>query len=150
VSCDQRAMDALDAGTIRRINVVECLQEEYPDVPEPPESAPHEWTEAQIRAYFESGGELPDETHRTEGTRHSMEDEAVLAWMHTQAELQHDMFLLGDAGPRSRRLVCLPSQKNHIDKNRSNPSTGDAWSVLEQVPMRGIVHGLHPPLAQPG
>jgi len=44
--------------------LIECLVEDYPECPECPELAAEEWTEAEIRAYFSSNGEIipKDET----------------------------------------------------------------------------------------
>ncbi|KAK3262366.1 hypothetical protein CYMTET_28773 [Cymbomonas tetramitiformis] len=48
----------MDPQVVRRINVIECLQEDNEDVPPPPEDAAELWTEEEIHAYFESGGEI--------------------------------------------------------------------------------------------
>lgn len=41
---------------LRLINLIDVLQEEHEEVPEPPEEAPLLWTEAQVREYFQTGG----------------------------------------------------------------------------------------------
>ena len=37
---------------VRRINLIDHLEQQYPDVPPPPEEAAETWSEAQIRAYY--------------------------------------------------------------------------------------------------
>jgi hypothetical protein len=52
----------LPDAVVRRINLCEALMDAHPTVVEPPEDAPTLWSEAQIRAYFSSGGvEVPAE-----------------------------------------------------------------------------------------
>ena len=47
---------------VRRANLVEVLSDSHPSCPPPPEDAHLRWSEAQIRAYFRSGGvESPDD-----------------------------------------------------------------------------------------
>jgi hypothetical protein len=41
---------------VRRVNLLAMLEEDEPDVPIPPEHAALDWTESEIRAYYESGG----------------------------------------------------------------------------------------------
>ncbi len=38
---------------VERINLLEILEEEHPDVPPPPEEAAERWTVAQIQAHYE-------------------------------------------------------------------------------------------------
>lgn len=46
---------------VRRANLVEVLSDSHPSCPPPPEDAHLRWSEAQIRAFFRSGGvESPD------------------------------------------------------------------------------------------
>ena len=42
---------------IRRINLIDILEDDEPDCPPPPENAAEDWTEDEIRAYFASNGE---------------------------------------------------------------------------------------------
>ncbi len=42
----------MDAETIRKINLLECLLDEHPDVDPPLDDAAQEWTEQQLRDYF--------------------------------------------------------------------------------------------------
>jgi len=41
---------------VRRVNLLAMLEEDEPDVPVPPECAAEDWSEAEIRTYYESGG----------------------------------------------------------------------------------------------
>ena len=42
----------MDAETIRRINLLECLLDEHPDVDPPPDDAALNWTERQLSDHF--------------------------------------------------------------------------------------------------
>ncbi|WZN61684.1 thioesterase [Chloropicon roscoffensis] len=44
--------DFLEEDIVRKINLLEILEEDYPDVDPPPEDCVEKWTEAQIRAHF--------------------------------------------------------------------------------------------------
>lgn len=46
----------MDLDTARRVNLLECLAEDHPEVPPPPEDAAGAWSEARIRQYYASGG----------------------------------------------------------------------------------------------
>jgi hypothetical protein len=41
----------------RLLNVIDILEEEHPDCSPLPEEATQQWTEAEIRAFFRSGGD---------------------------------------------------------------------------------------------
>ena len=46
----------MGAAQVRKVNLIEILADDEPDVPEPPEYAYKLWSEEQIRGYFESMG----------------------------------------------------------------------------------------------
>ena len=43
-------------AVVRRINLIEALQDAHPSCPEPPQDAPTTWSEEAIRSYFTSNG----------------------------------------------------------------------------------------------
>lgn len=46
-----------EAARVRIVNLIDVLQDDHPDVPEPPEEAcDAPWSEASVRAWFASGG----------------------------------------------------------------------------------------------
>ena len=47
----------LPEAVVRRINLIEVLQDAHPSCPEPPEEAATHWSEQDIRAYFGSNGD---------------------------------------------------------------------------------------------
>lgn len=50
--------ERMDEMELRLMNLIEILADEYEDCPEPPDEAAAEWTEAEIRAFFSSNGEI--------------------------------------------------------------------------------------------
>ncbi len=44
----------IEEDLVRKINLLEILEEDYPDVAPPPEDCVEKWTEQQIRAHFTS------------------------------------------------------------------------------------------------
>lgn len=46
----------MNLDTARKVNLLEFLEEEHPDVTPPPDDASETWSEAKIRHYYTSGG----------------------------------------------------------------------------------------------
>ena len=51
----------MDDETVRKINMMEILAGEFPCITEPSEAQLRSWTAEQIRMYYHSGGQLPNE-----------------------------------------------------------------------------------------
>jgi hypothetical protein len=49
----------MNAALVQKINLIDVLSDEFPDVPDPPEDEFRHWTEAEIRLYFANGGLKP-------------------------------------------------------------------------------------------
>ena len=72
-------MGGLSEADIRRINLIEILDEEYDgEVPEPPREAYTSWSEKEIRAFYTSGGAERPSASRTEHKGGDDDDDAVV------------------------------------------------------------------------
>ena len=53
---ERESSETMADQLVRRVNLLAMLEEDEPDVPVPPECAAEDWSEAEIRTYYESGG----------------------------------------------------------------------------------------------
>lgn len=67
----------MNEDLVRRINLLDHLEQEHPDVPPPPEDAADSWTEAQIRAHYQKRAAQPASLNGVGNHAHVAHDPAA-------------------------------------------------------------------------
>ena len=149
----------MDAGTIRRINLLECLLDEHPDVDPPSEDVALEWTEQQLRTHFAHAASTAtsDEQHAPHDEAHHSHDARAAGAAASEAPSRAGA---GNGEDGSSNRLCQPgggrSQDPRPDLDPANApptlrthqlaATVDGYrkaAIADGIPFRCAAHMMH-------